>query len=65
MGRKPCCSRKEMPKATPKGMAKEKEKAKTGRAGKVTRVTRIRIARATRPVFIAIRKGIRSGTARA
>jgi hypothetical protein len=42
LGRKPYWSRKEMPKATPKGMAKEKTKAKAGSAAKVTRVMRIR-----------------------
>jgi hypothetical protein len=43
-----------------------KEKAKAGRAGKVTRVTRIRATgKVNRRVSIAIRKGIRFGTARA
>jgi len=55
--RKPYCSRK--------GMPEEKEKAKAGRVGKVMRVMRIRIARANQRVSIAIRKGIRCGTARA
>jgi hypothetical protein len=47
-----------------KEMPNEKEKRKAGRAGKVMKVKRLRIPRAIRPVFVAIRKGIWSGTAR-
>jgi len=47
----PYCSQKEMPKA----MANAN--ANAGRAVKLMRVTRMRIARATRPVIIAIRRG--------
>jgi len=63
-GRKPYCSQKETAKEMPKEMPKEK--AKAGRAGEVIRLTRIRATgKVNRCVSIAIRKGIRVGTARA
>jgi hypothetical protein len=61
LGRKPYCSRKELPKAMPK----EKGKQKAGRPGTVTRVTRIRATgRVNRHVSVAIRDRTRFGTAR-
>lgn len=56
---KPYISQREMPK----GM--EEPKATAGRAGKVTRETRIRIAWACQSLYIATMKGIRFGTAQA
>jgi len=58
LDQKPYWSWQEMPKAM------EKANTAIGTAVKVTRVMRIKITRAKWPVFIAIRKGKRSGTDR-